>query len=103
MVITFFGKSYFKVTLGDLTIAINPASKASDAFGGKAPRFGADVALITTNLGDYNGIETVTLGDKEPFVVDGPGSYEIKGLLFTGAASSVSIGKKEYINTVYGF
>lgn len=98
MVITYLGNSYFKLTLGDLTIAINPPSKAM-----KPARFGADIALITTNLPECNDPETVTLGDKTPFVIDGPGSYEVRGLLFTGASSSASIGGKEYINTVYGF
>lgn len=98
MVITYFGKSYFKLTLGDLTIAINPPSKAS-----KAPRFGSDIVLVTTNHPDYSDIETVTLGSKEPFIVDGPGSFESQGLLFTGAMSKAMIDKKEFINTVYGF
>ncbi|MES2224877.1 MAG: MBL fold metallo-hydrolase [Patescibacteria group bacterium] len=102
MVITYFGKSYFKLTLGDLTIAINPPAKESKAFA-KVPRFGADIALITTNTVDTNGADTVTLGDKEPFVLEGAGSYESKELLFTGAPSTVSIDGKDYINTVYGF
>jgi hypothetical protein len=103
MVITYYGKQYCKLTLGDLTIAINPPAKDSKAFGGKAPRFGADIALITTRHADYNGPETVTLGDKEPFVIDGPGSYEVKGIFVTGAKSTVMLDGKEYINTVYGF
>ena len=102
MVITYFGKQYCKLTLGDLTIAINPPAKASKAMA-KAPRFGADIALITTNHEDYNGAETVTLGDKEPFVIDGPGNYEVQGCFINGAKSSVVIDGKEYINTVYGF
>ena len=102
MVITYFGKQYCKLTLGDLTIAINPPAKSSKVMS-KAPRFGADIVLITTNHEDYNGVETVTLGDKEPFVIDGAGSYEVKGSFITGAKSTVKISGKEYINTVYGF
>ena len=102
MVITYFGKSYFKLTLGDLTIAINPPEKDSKAFT-KVPRFGADIALITTNTPDTNGPETVSLGDKEQFVIDGPGNYEVRELMFTGATSTVTINKKDYFNTVYGF
>ena len=98
MVITYFGNQYFKLTLGDLTIALNPASKSS-----KAPRFGADIAIISTTDSDHNNPDTVTLGDKEPFVVDGPGSYEIKNIFINGALSNVFFGAKEYINTVYGF
>ena len=103
MVITYFGKQYCKLTLGDLTIAINPPAKDSKVFGGKVPRFGADIVLITTNHPDYNGVDTVTLGDKVPFVIDGAGSYEIKGIFVTGAKSAVTIDGKEFINTVYGF
>lgn len=102
MVITYFGKSYFKLTLGDLTIAINPPSKDSKAFS-KVPRFGADIALVTTNTPDTNGAETVTLGDKEPFVIDGPGNYEVRELLINGAPSTTEIKGKTYQNTVYGF
>lgn len=102
MVITYFGKQYCKLTLGDLTIAINPPAKSSKALD-KAPRFGADIVLITTNHPDYNGVETVTMGDKEPFVIDGPGNYEIKECFINGAKSTVKIDGKEYINTVYGF
>lgn len=98
MVITYYGKQYFKLTLGDLTIATNPPSKAS-----KPARFGADVALITANTPDYNDAETVTLGDAVPFVIDSPGSYEVHELFFAGAPSTVMIGKNERINTVYGF
>jgi len=102
MVITYFGKSYFKLTLGDLTIAINPPSKDSKAFS-KVPRFGADIALITTHTADTNGAGTVSLGDKEPFVIDGPGNYEVRDLLFTGEMSTVTLDKKPLINTIYGF
>jgi hypothetical protein len=98
MVITYLGNSYFKLTLGDLTIAINPPDKAS-----KPARFGADVALISANVSEGNDPETVSLGDKKPFVIDGPGSYEARGLLFTGAQSEAFVGAKQHINTVYGF
>lgn len=104
MVITYYGKQYFKLTLGNLTIATNPPSKAS-----KPARFGADIALITANTPDYNDAETVTLGDAVPFVINSPGSYEVHELFFAGAPSTVTIDKDlsaqagERINTVYGF
>jgi L-ascorbate metabolism protein UlaG (beta-lactamase superfamily) len=98
MVITYYDKQYFKLTLGDLTIATNPPSKDS-----KPSRFGADIALITANIEEGNDPETVSLGDKTPFVIDSPGSYEVRELFFTGAPSTVTIDKTERINTVYGF
>lgn len=98
MVITYYGNTYFKLTLGDLTIATNPPSKSL-----KPSRFGADIALITTNVEEGNDPETVTLGDKVPFVIDSAGSYEVRSLFFAGAPTTVTIGKDEKINTVYGF
>ncbi|HWC57996.1 MAG TPA: MBL fold metallo-hydrolase [Candidatus Paceibacterota bacterium] len=100
MVITYYGGAYFKLTLGDLTIATNPPSKESKL---KAARFGADIALLSVNHLDYNGVESVTFGEKKPFVIDGPGSYELRDLFFTGAPSTATIDGKTYINTVYGF
>lgn len=104
MVITYYGNTYFKLTLGDLTIATNPPSKAL-----KPSRFGADIALITTNVEEGNDPETVSLGDKQPFVIDSAGSYEVRELFFAGAPSTVTAPKSsprhggEIINTVYGF
>jgi L-ascorbate metabolism protein UlaG (beta-lactamase superfamily) len=98
MVITYYGNTYFKLTLGDLTIATNPPSKSL-----KPSRFGADIALITTNVEEGNDPETVTLGDKVPFVIDSAGSYEVRELFFTGSASSPEVGHLGKINTVYGF
>ena len=102
MVINYFGGAYFKVSLGDLTIAINPPAKGSNRFP-KPARFGADIALVSTRHPDYSGVETVALGNAEPFVVDGPGSYEIKSIYISGAQSNATLEKKEYINTIYGF
>jgi len=98
MVITYLGKQFFKITQGDLTIAINPISKDSDH---KESRFGADIVLVTTNYQDYNGVEMVTFGEKEPFVINGPGSYEIKNIPVEGVQTEVVINNKKYINTVY--
>lgn len=98
MVITYLGKQFFKITQGDLTIAINPISKDSDH---KESRFGADIVLVTTNYQDYNGVEMVTFGEKEPFVISGPGSYEIKNIPVEGVETEVLIDNKKYINTVY--
>lgn len=104
MVITYFGGAYFKLVLGDLTIAVNPPSKDSNlGKENRAPRFGADIVLSSVNAPDWNGVESASLGKTEAFAIDGPGNYEVKEILFTGAKSSVMIDKKQYINTVYGF
>lgn len=101
MVITYHGKQFFKLQLGDVTIACNPISKDANLASGKATKFGADIALVTTNLPEYNGIEQVAFGGKEPFVISGPGEYEVKGTFIRGTMTEVEIDKKKMINTVY--
>lgn len=98
MVISYYGGECFKVSFGDTTLAFNPISKKSAL---KAPSFGADIALVSINHPDMNGIEQVTRGDKEPFVVDGPGAYEIKDVAVRGVETTSSYGGKSLINTSY--
>lgn len=97
MIITYYGKEFFKVTHGETTVAFNPTSKSE----GGATRFGADMVLSSANHPLYNGIEQVTYGDREPFVVDGPGDYEVKGIFIKGGISEADIEGKSYINTVF--
>lgn len=81
-----------------MTIAYNPQDKTF-----KSSRFGSDIALLSTHHPFSNGLETVTLGDKEPFLVDGPGEYEIKGVDIVGAHTDTVIDGAPYVNTVYRF
>ena len=98
MVITYAGVEAVKITQGDITIAINPPSKESK-FSGTS--FGSDIVLITTNHPDLNGSETATRKDQEPFVIDGPGEYEVKDFFIRGFVSKTEYGGKEKINTIY--
>ena len=81
MIITYYGLECFKIQYSDLVVAVNPIAKESKH---KAPRFGADVALIGALHPDYNGVEQVTSGGKEPFVITGPGEYETMGISVNG-------------------
>lgn len=97
MVITYQGVESFKITQGDLTIALNPISKDSSF---KSSKFGADVTLITTNHPDTNGRDNTSRGDKESFVVNGPGEYEVRDVSIKGFLSETTYGGKS-MNTVY--
>ncbi len=99
MIITYFGKQFFKIGQGDMALAFNPVSKSSKS--GISAHFGADIALVTTNHPDYNGIEQLSHGGRVPFVVDGPGDYEVKEIFIKGVMSDALIGDKKYINTIY--
>ena len=103
MIITHLGLEAFKIQFGDTVIALNPISKESKH---KGTRFGADIALVSLNDKDFNGIETVTHGDRAPFAITGPGEYEIKGIFIKGFKSESHYGlpagsKETRINTIY--
>ena len=97
MVITYFGQEFFKVQFGEITLAFNPISKDSKL---KTSRFGADIALISANNEDLNGKEQVSYGEREAFVINGPGEYEVKEVFVKGFLSD---GKNEegVLNTIY--
>jgi L-ascorbate metabolism protein UlaG (beta-lactamase superfamily) len=116
MIISYQGAECFKISQGDITLALNPISKParpdarlndtvgqdSGHSGGdskfKPSRFGADITLITTNLPDFNGRDQTSRGDKSSFVIDGPGEYEIKDVFIKGF---LSVGPAKKINTIY--
>lgn len=100
MIVTYHGNQQFKFQLGDMVIATNPISKDSKLKGAK---FGADICLISVNHPDFNGVDQVAFGEKQPFVVTGPGEYEIKGIFIKGFASPSKYGGEDRINTIYTF
>jgi L-ascorbate metabolism protein UlaG (beta-lactamase superfamily) len=101
MIITYFGKQFFKIQQGETVISFNPVSKSSKT--GINAHFGSDIALVTTNHPDYNGIEQLSHGEREPFVINGPGDYEIKEIFVRGVMSDTLLDDKKYINTIYIF
>jgi L-ascorbate metabolism protein UlaG (beta-lactamase superfamily) len=101
MVISYLGGECIKVTQGDLTLAFNPPSKDSSL---KSSRFGADIALVSLDNEDFNGTENARFGEREPFVINGPGEYEVKGVAVRGFGSESAYGmsgESKGINTIY--
>jgi len=98
MVITHYGGEFFKIQFGDATLALNPVSKDSKL---KSARFGADVALVSLDNPDFNGVDQIGFGEKMPFIISGPGEYEIKGIFIKGFGSVSKYGGAEHINTIY--
>ena len=86
MIATYHGGVFLKLQTGDTTIAINPISKDS---GKKVTRFGSDICLVSTNLSLTNGVDQVENAGKVPFVISGPGEYEVKGINFKGIESKI--------------
>jgi L-ascorbate metabolism protein UlaG (beta-lactamase superfamily) len=83
MIITYQGKQSFRVSQGDLSLAINPENQ----------RFKADVSLFSTGHPSY---------EQEAFVIAGPGEYEIKDITIKGFLSETALDDHK-INTIYAF
>jgi len=98
MVISYHGGEFFKVSFGETTLAFNPISKDSKL---KSARFGADIILASLNHPDMNGAEQVAHGERQPFVISGPGGYEIRKVFVKGFASESRYGGKDGLNTIY--
>ncbi|HEU4677630.1 MAG TPA: MBL fold metallo-hydrolase [Candidatus Paceibacterota bacterium] len=98
MIITYHGMQCFKVSFGDTTIAFDPISKKSKLSG---PKFGADVVFISLRHPDMNGADEMAFGSKQPFVVDGPGEYEVGQVTARGYGVKTMYEGVERFNTIY--
>lgn len=98
MVITYHGGQCFKVSFGDTTLAFDPISKKSTL---SPVKFGSDVAFVSMNHQDFNGTDQVAHGTKQPFIVDGPGEYEVGDVTARGWGVKTTYDKKERFNTIY--
>lgn len=101
MVITYYGQAMVKFQLGDMVILANPISKEFDP---KAPKMSAGVVLVGCSETWADGRGNVGNSD-QPFVIDGPGEYEIKGVFIQGMNTVGPAGEDDpgqsKINTAY--
>ncbi len=88
-----------RISAGDTTLVLGPVSKQSENF--KPTNFGADVAFVSLNHADMNGVQEAGRGDKQPFAVVGPGEYEIKDVTISGFSTKSNYGGSGKTNTVY--
>ena len=108
MTINWFGQSFFKINTKnhqgeDLVIAIDPYNKD---YGLKPPtKFGADIVLVTHDHCDHNNTKLIkgTNLSQEPFIISGPGEYEVKGVMIYGVPSyhDDQQGAERGENTIY--
>ncbi|MBX4187561.1 MAG: MBL fold metallo-hydrolase [Candidatus Doudnabacteria bacterium] len=93
MTITWFGLSSFKLVGRDITIITDPFGNKT----GLSPvRGAADVVILSNPELDWsNNLSSIS---GTPFIVSGPGEYDIKGTLIMGSpAQNQELGK----NTIY--
>jgi L-ascorbate metabolism protein UlaG (beta-lactamase superfamily) len=79
MQIQYFGLSSFKISTKDATIITDPFDKQS---GLTPPRGNADLLILAEkSMALYNAISGIS---GEPFLVNDPGEYDVKGVTITG-------------------
>lgn len=99
MILTYHEGFCVRAQAGDTTIVFGPISKQSKNF--KPTNFGADVAFVSLDNPDMNGVAEAGRGDKQPFFVTTSGEYEIKDISAFGFESSSEYGGEKRINTLY--
>ncbi|HLN19379.1 MAG TPA: MBL fold metallo-hydrolase [Patescibacteria group bacterium] len=106
MNIQYYGHSCFKITTKpagrgqeDVTIFIDPFDKA---IGLRPPQGSADLVLVTHDHHDHNNVEAIK---GEPYVIDIPGEYSVKGINIVGMKTyhDKKEGAERGENTIYIF
>ena len=102
MHIIWHGQSFFQIQTSlnkgeQTTLAIDPFDEST---GLKPPSFQADVLLITHDHHDHNNKKAIK---GTPFLIEGPGEYEVKEIAIQGIPSfhDEEEGKKRGSNTIY--
>lgn len=97
MVITWYGQSCFRIQSGELVVITDPFSKE---IGLRPPLGQADIITISHEHYDHNNREAIK---GEPFIIDGPGEYSLKGADIIGISSrhETKGGKGSGPNTIF--
>jgi len=106
--ISWAGQSCFQISVSNgkehsADIVIDPFDEKS---GLKVPSLSADILLITHDHHDHNNEKAVKpTGQGSPFLISGPGEYEVKGVFIQGISAfhDDKDGKERGINTIYVF
>lgn len=99
MEITYLGHSSFQIKGKDVTIITDPFDPKMVGFS-FPQNITADIATISHDHGDHNYLAGIA---GEPFIVNGPGEYEVKGVRVFGIESDHDSknGQERGKNTLY--
>jgi hypothetical protein len=100
MIISFHGGNTVRFQTGDMVIAANPSAAPH---GQKSQKFGADLALCASFSPEHHSVDVASHGDKDPFVIDGPGSYEYRGYTVIAQQLGKDFGLPAQATTAYAF
>ncbi len=99
MDISYLGHSSFKLKGKTASLVVDPYDSS---VGPKFPKVEADIVAVTHEHFDHNAVSSV---GGEPFVVSGPGEYEVKGIEIVAVKSfhDNKQGAERGLNTIYNF
>lgn len=97
MNIVWYGQSCFKIQGKDIALVTDPFDKET---GLKPPSGTADIVTISHEHFDHSNRDAIK---GEPFVIDGPGEYEIKKVMVRGIESyhNMEKGAERGMNTIF--
>ena len=98
MEIIYLGHSSFRIKGKDVYLVTDPF--ADPDLGFKFPKVEADIVTVSHNHQDHNASNQV---GGNPFIISGPGEYEVKGVSVFGINSfhDAKLGKELGFNTIY--
>lgn len=97
MEITWYGQSCFRLRSRGLSVVTDPYSPE---VGLKLPRLTATIVTVSHDHPDHNAAQAVK---GNPFVISGPGEYEVEGIFVIGVATAhdAKNGQEQGRNTAY--
>src|SRR5689334_8157684 len=103
MEISWLGHSCFQLRGKNVTLVTDPFSPQQGSSQGESSRLGKISASIVTVSHNHAGHNNVVAVSGNPYVVKGPGEYEISDVLITGVASyhDDKRGQEHGRNTIY--
>ncbi|MFH0854256.1 MAG: MBL fold metallo-hydrolase [bacterium] len=102
MIINYLGHSCFKLE-GKETPAVLIMDPFDKSIGLKVPKMNADIITVSHSHNDHNNISDIKGITNNPFIVNIPGEYEIKGVLIYGIPSfhDKKMGAERGENTIF--
>ena len=94
-------KSGFKIQGQNVALIADPFDKS---IGLRVPRMAADIVTVSHNHFDHNNVKAVKgIGESNPFVIIGPGEYEVKDVFIYGISCfhDKNEGQDRGENTIY--
>jgi L-ascorbate metabolism protein UlaG (beta-lactamase superfamily) len=101
MIIQWFGQACFKIEGQNCILVTDPFTEDC---GLKLPRLASDLVTVSHQHSDHNNIGAIKgLKEAKPFLIEGPGEYEIKNTFIYGIHSyhDDQAGKQRGENIIY--